>query len=503
MYKIRFKKAASYTSIGLSWFLILISCSLKAQSPSALQLSQIKRGYGMFMHFGLNTFNEVEWSDGKLPVSSYRPDHLDCDQWVKTAKEAGFRYVILVTKHHDGFALWDSQYTDYDVASSPVKTDVVAAVAKACKKYGIELGLYYSLWDRHEPAHNNPDPQVYVNFMKNQLTELLTNYGKICEIWFDGGWAKKDADWHIPEVYDHIRKLQPNCLITVNHTIGKPEKITAIQNPTDMQKGDPIRWWPVDFRTKDPNLARWDDPKMFTRDGASHYLILEHTLCLSDRWNWFQKKEMLPARGVDELEELFYWTTANNNIMILNVPPDQHGQIRAHERLRILALADRIGIRDGKNQLPGGYTNLAFNVPIEASNSSADKKNAPEKANDYSLETWWTAGDTTATLTMDLKGPKKINRITLMEQPEMIDLKDGFSSIRKFHIQQYSIAVFNGEWQTIYTGERVEACKIINLPEYVNASKIRLNIISSKGIPSISHFSVADRKSKGLRAISK
>lgn len=90
-----------------------------------------------------------------------------------------------------------------------------------------------------------------------------------------------------------------------------------------------------------------------------------------------------------------------------------------------------------------------------------------------------------------------------MEQPEMIDLKDGFSSIRKFHIQQYSIAVFNGEWQTIYTGERVEACKIINLPEYVNASKIRLNIISSKGIPSISHFSVADRKSKGLRAISK
>ena len=231
---------------------------------------------------------------------------------MKTAKEAGFRYVILVTKHHDGFALWNSKYTDYDVASSPVKTDVVAAVAKACKKYGIELGLYYSLWDRHELSHNDPNPDAYVGFMKNQLTELLSNYGDICELWFDGGWAKKDADWKLAEVYAHIKKLQPGCLVTVNHTIGKKENITAVQQPQDMQEGDPIRFWPVDFSTKDPNLARWDDPKLYTYNNGNHYLILEHTLCLSDRWNWFQKKAILPARGVDELEELFYWATANN-----------------------------------------------------------------------------------------------------------------------------------------------------------------------------------------------
>lgn len=126
-----------------------------AQSVSPAQLTQVKRGYGMFIHFGLNTFNQVEWSDGTLPVSSYRPDRLDPDSWVKTAKEAGFKYVILITKHHDGFCLWDSKFTSYDVASSPVKTDVIAGVAKACKKYGIELGLYYSLWDRHEPAHSD------------------------------------------------------------------------------------------------------------------------------------------------------------------------------------------------------------------------------------------------------------------------------------------------------------------------------------------------------------
>ena len=483
--------------LALQFFLISAS---KAQNPSTLQLSQIKRGYGMFIHFGLNTFNETEWSDGKLPVSSYQPDQLDCDQWVKTAKDAGFRYVILVTKHHDGFALWNSKYSDYDVASSAVKTDVVAEVAKACRKYGIELGLYYSLWDRHEPSHNNPDPDAYVNFMKNQLTELLSNYGDICELWFDGGWAKKDEDWKLPEVYAHIKKLQPGCLVTVNHTIGKKEKITAIQSPQDMQPGDPIRFWPVDFRTKDPNLARWDDPKLFSYQNENHYLILEHTLCLSDRWNWFQKKEHLPARGVDELEELFYWTTANNNIMILNVPPDQHGRIREHERLRVLELAQRIGIRGGKKPLPSGYENLAFNQPIVASSTANDPKRTAEKANDYSLETWWAAGDSIASLEMELN--KKINRITIMEQPDMVNLKDGFSTIRNFHIKKFSVEIWNeGAWESVYKGTEIGACKIIPLSKYVNAAKIRLNITDSRGIPAISHFAVSDTRSKGLRII--
>jgi alpha-L-fucosidase len=173
-------KSALFNNTLTLLFLLAITGTVAAQiKPSALQLTQVKRGYGMFIHFGINTFNETEWSDGTLPVSSYNPTALDCDQWIKAAKEAGFRYVILVTKHHDGFCLWNSQYTAYDVASSPVTTDVVGAVARACKKYGIELGLYYSLWDRHEPTHNNPDPGVYVQYMKHQLTELLTNYGPV------------------------------------------------------------------------------------------------------------------------------------------------------------------------------------------------------------------------------------------------------------------------------------------------------------------------------------
>jgi len=121
-----------------------------ATTPNAAQKEMIKRGYGMFIHFGINTFTDKEWSDGTTPASAYNPGNLDPDQWVRTAKEAGFRYVLLITKHHDGFCLWNSKYTDYDVASSPVKTDVVKAVSDACKKYGIQYDGYCSLSDRQE-----------------------------------------------------------------------------------------------------------------------------------------------------------------------------------------------------------------------------------------------------------------------------------------------------------------------------------------------------------------
>jgi alpha-L-fucosidase len=487
---------------------IIVSCFLSklvfAQNiphkPSPLQMAQSERGYGMFIHFSLNTFNEVEWSEGNLPAASFNPTNLDCDQWVRVAKEAGFRYIILITKHHDGFCLWNSKYTGYDVASSPVKTDIVAAVSKACKKYGIKLGLYYSLWDRHEPSHNNPNPQEYVDYMKNQLTELLTNYGTVCELWFDGAWAKKDSAWHIAEVYNHIKKLQPDCLVTINHTIDVPGKHSSIRQPKDMQEGDPIRFYPVDFRTKDPNIARWDDPKLFTNNNKLHYLIFEHTLCLSNEWNWFQKKAALPARETDELEELFYWCTAHNNILIVNTPPDQTGQFRRHEVNRLLELADRLGIRGGKSKLPSGPENLTFNQKIYASNSQ--EKAEASLANDASIETAWIAAKDTASLTIDFNNQVSFNRISLFENYDEKELGDGFSIIHSFAIDEYSIEIFDAaKWVTIYMGEKIGACKIINLPLMHTAQKIRINILKAGRPAGLFHISVSNSHTKGIRKV--
>lgn len=467
-----------------------------AKTYSIDQQNQIKRGYGMFIHFGINTFNETEWSDGKLPVNSYQPTNLDCDQWIQVAKEAGFRYVILVTKHHDGFCLWNSQYTHYDVEASSVKTDVVREVAKACKKYGIKLGLYYSLWDRHEPSYKHV--KEYNQYMKNQLTELMTNYGEICELWFDGGWDKKAEDWNLPEIYRHVKQMQPHCMITVNHTIGRPSNPNKIQLPVDFKEGDPIRYFPVDFRIKDPDLARWDDPKWYARDGHLYKLPFEHTICLSDRWNWFQKKNVMAARPLDELEELFYWATANDNILIINVPPDLTGRIRTNERLRILELADRLGIRGGKGKLPTGPVNLSFNQPIHASSDSAG--HTASKANDYSLETFWMARDSVADLEMMFENATTFDRISLFENASMIDLGDNFSKLRLFNIREFELqAYYNGQWDSFYKGDIIGACKIINLPTPLTAQKIRLKILKSNGVPAISHFSVASQATKSFR----
>lgn len=485
-------------------FLLTVTITVHSQVPikgiTRIQKRQIERGYGMFIHFGLNTFNETEWSKGKLPVSSYNPTNLDCDQWVKVAKESGFQYVILVTKHVDGFCLWDSKYTTYDVALSPVKTDIVAEVAKACKKYDIELGLYYSLWDAHEPTFR--DKEKYNLYIKNQLTELMTNYGEVCELWFDAAWEKKEADWDIPVVYNYVKAMQPNCLLTVNHSIGKPEKRNSKAEPMDFKYGDPIRYFPIDFRIKDPNLARWDDPKYYEFDKTLYYLPFEHTICLSDRWNWFQKKKVLAARPVDELEELFYWGTANNNIMIVNVPPDQSGTIRTHEKNRILELADRLGIRGGKGKLPTGPINLTFKQKISA--SSELKNFEAEKANDYSLETYWTANDSVADLEITFDNKAAFDRVVLFEEPVMKDLGDNFSKIRTFKIKEYELLSFsNGVWDTFYTGDLIGAAKIIKMPTEITAEKIKLKILTSEGNPSISHFSVSKESTKGIRKLKK
>lgn len=463
---------------------------------SAAQQNQVKRGYGMFIHFGINTFNETEWSNGTLPATSYNPSNIDCDQWVKVAKEAGFRYVILVTKHHDGFCLWNSKFTDYDVASSPVKTDVVNEVAKACKKYGIKLGLYYSLWDRHEPSYK--DNPAYNQYMKNQLTELMTNYGEVCELWFDGGWDKKGDDWNLPEIYKYVKEMQPNCMITVNHTIGRPTNRNKIQLPEDYKNGDPIRYFPVDFRIKDPNFVRWDDPKFYEYNGKMYKLAFEHTICLSDRWNWFQKKNVLAARPLDELEELFYWGTANDNIMIINIPPDLTGRIRTNEMIRIFELANRLGIRGGKGKLPTGPVNLAFNQKIVA--SSETKEHTAGKANDFSLESYWLANDSAASLEISFQNPTSFDRISMMEYAILKDLGDNFSQLRIFNIREFELQSFNnGYWDTFYKGDLIGACKIINLPVEITAEKIRLKVIQSDGTPGISHFSVSKQNSKSIR----
>ena len=317
-----------------------------SKKPNEAQLKQIERKYGMFIHFGINTFQDQEWTDGSIPATSYTPTNIDAEQWVKTAKDAGMKYVILITKHHDGFCLWDSQFTEYDVANSGNTTNVVEAVAKACKKFDIGLGLYYSLWDRKTNGNdytNNSHPhqykidslrdKTYNTYMINQLNELMDmteKYTDLVEFWFDGGWTKANHRWPLNEIYQTIKSREPECQVGINWTVGLPENpdYHAVY-PEDQKEGYPIRYFPSDFRLGDPMLPADNDPKLFSHNNESYYMPWESTVCISQRW--FYNTTDTIFKPIDELVKLYRVATAQDNILILNCPPNREGEIRSED----------------------------------------------------------------------------------------------------------------------------------------------------------------------------
>ncbi|OYD43585.1 alpha-L-fucosidase [Sphingobacterium cellulitidis] len=305
---------------------------ISSTTANKYQIDQINRKYGMFIHFGINTFHDQEWTDGSKPASSYNPSAIDAKQWVATAKAAGMKHIILVSKHHEGFCLWDSKYTDYDVASSPNKTNVVEEVAKECKKQGIKLGLYYSLWDRKQNADvkDVKADKAYNEYLLKQLAELLSitgKYGHIVELWLDGGWEKENYRWPTQEIYSLVKSKAPECQIGINWSIGLPENVDKHPVlPSDQKDYFPIRYFPSDFRLGDPYLPHNPDPKLFVAQGNVYYMPFETTVVLGERWffNTTDKK----YKSLDELDDIYHKATSQDNILILNVGPNREGRVK-------------------------------------------------------------------------------------------------------------------------------------------------------------------------------
>ena len=315
--------------------------------PNEVQRAMMARKYGMFIHFGINTFYDTEWSNGKLDINGYRPAAIDAEGWVKNAYKAGMNYVILITKHHDGFCTWDTDTTDYCVNKSPVPVDVVAKVAEACKKYGIKLGLYYSLWDRHEKCYK--DDKKYADYMCAHLTELMGGrYGEIAELWLDGGWDKYPKQWDIPRLYDLAHRLQPGCAVAVNLTIGKGlRKWTSPRfRPERYKEGMNIRYFPSDFRLWDPHFPREDDPKLYTHGGNTYYLPFEATICIRNMSNWFWDPAYTkdPLVGAQFIADKYRLLTDHGNTLVVNVAPNTRGVQEKEDIDCLLSAARLLGI---------------------------------------------------------------------------------------------------------------------------------------------------------------
>jgi alpha-L-fucosidase len=279
-------------------------------------------GYGMFIHFGMSTFDGEELSKGDKPSEYYAPSKLDVDQWISVARDAGMKYAVLTTKHVSGHCLWPSQFTDYHVGTSGNKTDVVEAFVKACEQRGLMAGFYYCSWDNHHlfgsktPSMTRWDlaytTREYQDFQWAQMEELLTQYGKIGEVWIDIPMVLP-RDYR-NKLYQHIASLQPEALIMMNHGIS------------DGSRFDPAKAWPTDLISIErflPNSYTGHDPWREI-EGAWYYLPGE--VCEPIGKEWFYVEGDRP-RSDAELLGIYLITRSRGANLLLDVGPNKDGLI--------------------------------------------------------------------------------------------------------------------------------------------------------------------------------
>jgi alpha-L-fucosidase len=326
----------------------------QAVAPS--QLNNAKRawtdlGYGLFVHFGMNTFDGKGWGDGKSPASRFAPESVDCSQWADVAVEAGMKYAVLTTKHHDGFCLWPSRQTEYHVGHSGYRHDVVRQYADAFRSAGLAVGLYYSLWDLNAACYE--DDEAYAAYMRAQISELLTDYGPIVELWFDGGWDKdhptrkwpfdpawrKSVDpailagsrWQWKELYNHIHQLQPDCLVVNNSSSDRPGAVRHL--PLDIRTAEHF-----DFVYGDKVCAANTEPFTLDETGRSHWLPLEYCTSVNPDWFWVKDRSYSHPSAATIADWRRRAREAGGNLL-LNVGPTDKGVLPDYHRPFLLEAA--------------------------------------------------------------------------------------------------------------------------------------------------------------------
>ena len=439
-----------------------------------------------FIHYSLNTYTDQEWGFGNEPLSLFNPSDLDCRQWARVCKQAGMRGIIFTAKHHCGFCMWPSAYTDYSVKNTPWKNgrgDVVRELADACRKEGLKFAVYLSPWDRNHPQYGRPE---YVTYFRNQLRELLTQYGDIFEVWFDGanggdGWygganetrridAKTYYEW--AETFRMIRELQPKCVIWNDGG----------------DRGD-LRW--VGNEAGSVGETNWS---LLNRLGNVSGGMLRNGLENGDSWvaaetntsirpGWFyHATENENVKSLSRLMDTYYKSVGRNSCLLLNFPIAPNGRIHPTDSLRGIAFAKMI--QEVFKQ------DLAKDARVETSNTrSGNSKYEARHALDGKDDTYWATDDgvTQATLTLSFPTPTTFNRF-LAE--EYIPLGQ---RVKRFKLE----AMVDGEWQPLRdalseVGDGLTTIghrRIVCFPA-VTATKLRFTILDAKACTLISKVAI-------------
>lgn len=424
--------------------------------PTRQQLEWQQMEFTCFLHFGINTFTGNEWGDGKEDPDLFNPTQLDCDQWVRSLKEGGFKMAIITAKHHDGFCLWPTKTTKHSVESSSWKGgkgDVVRELRKACDKYGLKFGVYLSPWDRNAECYGQGE--AYNKFFIAQLTELLSNYGEVHEVWFDGAngegpnGKKQEYDWDA--ILKTIRRLQPKA-------------VTAIM-------GDDVRWvgnegglgrsteWSATALTpgvypRCNELNKSLGIQAMSKDLGGRELVAKATelfwypseVDVSIRPGWFYHADQdNQVRSLANLVNIYFRSVGCNSVLLLNIPPDKRGLINEHDVKRIKELAGYVKTTFADNQVEKGAT--AWAAKAGAAKEYRVKKNA------------------------------LVNTFLIQE-----DIKKGQ------RVEGFMVEVFNnGAWHHVGVGTTVGYKRLLRFSDS-HAEKVRVTITGSRGDANISNI---------------
>lgn len=446
--------------------------------PSENQLRWQKMEYYAFIHFSINTYTDMAWGKGDEDPKLFNPTKLDCRQWARICKEAGMKGIIFTAKHHSGFCLWPSKYTDYSVKNVPWRNgqaDIVRELADACKEYGLKFGVYLSPWDRNHAEYGKP---AYITYFRDQLRELLRNYGDIFEVWYDGanggsGYygganetrkidAKTYYDW--PNTYKLVRELQPNIVIW-----------------NDGGDRADLRW--VGTEAGYVGETNWS---LLNATGEVPEEMLRHGVENGDSWvpgevntsirpEWFyHEREDKKVKTLPQLMDLYHHSIGRNGTLLLNFPIMPNGLIHEKDEKAVLEFASAIK--------EAFAVNLVEKAGVEASNirGKGSKYNA-KKAIDGDKESYWATDDgvNKAALTINFAKPTSFNRFLVQEYIRL------GQRVKTFTVE----ALVNGVWKELAKETTIGYKRILRFPT-VEATKLRFTITDSKSCPLISNIGV-------------
>jgi alpha-L-fucosidase len=434
-----------------------------------------------FIHFNMNTFTDKEWGFGDESERLFNPKKLDVEQWVKAAKDGGLKELILTAKHHDGFCLWPTKFGEHSVKNSPYKNgkgDIVKEFTEACKKYGIKSGLYLSPWDRNHAQYGKPE---YITYYKNQLTELLTNYGEISEVWLDGanggdgyygGTREKrfiDSKTYYPfaEIYQIVKKLQPTAKIFSDvgpdiHWIGNESGFAGETFWSTINK-DSITFGGASqekyLNTGDPKGVNW--------------IVGQCDVSIRPGW-FYHASENQGVKSPEKLVDLYYKSVGRNALLLLNIPPNTDG---------LMEVEDVASLKAFKSIIEETFkTNLVKGATVKASNIRGNSPTFGAKLIiDNSSETFWAADDKLDSAYFEIQLPKMTNfdRL-LLQEPIAYGQR-----IAKFYVQ----AFVNNQWKTIASETTIGLKRLLRF-DAVNSNRIRVVLKEYYGAPAISNIGI-------------